>query len=209
MRWLGDTPKRLLILAFLAIVGVSLTVEPPAGGSVKKKTYYFELANIDLAEGIPVAVEGLVREQVQASIANHDRITTSLPKGTPDPAEAPKKFKRYLQRKQLRAFKVHLEVTSYAHQVEAMPAPRQGQRLRVSIELRMFGETIPDRVIAFSGDGSSTVILEIGKKLRTRDSEVANHDAIELAVNKALERSIIELDQPPPSKKAKRRAKKK
>lgn len=210
MRRLGHIRKPPLLAALLTILGLSLAAPLPARAG-KKDKYYFRLATIELAKGIPTDIEALVRAQVEKSIADHERIVTELPEGAPDPAAAPKKFKKYLKRKKLHAFKVYLEVTSYSHEVEPMPAPRQGQRLKVSIELRMFGETIPGRVLAFSGDGSATVILEIGKKLRQADTKAGNHDSIELAVAKALDRSITKLDAPPPAKPQgpkKKRAKK-
>ena len=41
-----------------------------------------------------------------------------------------------------------LEVTEYSQELEPQPPPRPGQRLKVSIELHMFGETIPEDDIA-------------------------------------------------------------
>jgi len=200
MRWLDHIRKPPLAAAALAILGLALAAPAPAWAGKKKNKYYFQLADVALDEGIPAELQGMVRKQVETSLASHERIITQLPEGAPDPAAAPKKFKNWSKRRNLRAFKVHLEVTSYTHEVEPMPAPRPGKRLKVSIELRMFGETVPDRVLAFSGDGSATVILEVGKKVRKPDSDAGNHDAIELAVAKALERSITKLDQPPPAK---------
>ncbi len=211
MRRFGHIRKRPLFAALLTILGLSLVAPLPARAG-KKDKYYFALATIELKEGIPAEIEALVRTQVEKSIAEHARIVTTLPEGAPDPKAAPKRFEKFLKRKKLHAYKVYLEVTSYTHEVEPMPPPRRGQRLKVSVELRMFGETIPGRVLAFSGDGSATVILEIGKKLRAADTKAGNHDSIELAVAKALERSITKLAQPPPAKpqgpKKKKRAKK-
>jgi hypothetical protein len=171
-----------------------------------KDTYYFEVSSVTLAEGVPATLEPAVRAQLAEAIEKHERIVAVI-EGAPDPATDPKKYKAYLKKKKLRAFKVNVEVTGYEHRLEPMPAPRKGQRLIVSIDLHTFGETIPERVMAFSGGGSAKVMLEIGKKLRPRDSEIGNHDTIEMALDKAIAESIIKLSAPPEATKKKKRKK--
>ena len=73
----------------------------------------------------------------------------------------------------------------------------QNHFLRLSSRLRTFGETIPDRIMAFSGSGSAQVKVDIGKKLRPADTEYANREAATLAIAEALERSIKKLQEKP------------
>ncbi len=189
---------------------VTLAVAAPAPAAAKSKKaekYLFSAAKVTLVEGIAAEIEAQVREQLVKAISKHADLLTELPADAPNPKTNPKKYQKYLAARGLRAFNVNLEVTLYTHELEPMPAPRQGQRLKVSITLRTFGETIPGRVMAFSGEGSSTIILEIGKRLRKRDSEVANHDSIELAIDEALQSSIKKLREPPPTKAKKKRKK--
>ena len=142
---------------------------------------------------------GVVAEYYRQAIEAHADLLHELD-GAPDPNKEPKKYEKWLARRNLRAFKVNVEVIDYRHDLEQLPAPRKGQRLTVSIDLKTFGETIPGRVMAFSGEGSATVKLDIGKRLRKRDSEVGKHDAIELSIDKALAESIRKLRMPPPAK---------
>ncbi|HUH05276.1 MAG TPA: hypothetical protein VML75_24930 [Kofleriaceae bacterium] len=184
----------------LAVSAILLASAPAADAKRKsKETYYFEVSSVTLAEGVPPEIARAVRAQLAVAIEKHDKIVAEIV-GAPDPATDPKKYKAYLKKKKLRAFKVNVEVTAYEHKIVKMPAPRTGQRLEVSIQLHTFGETIPDRVMAFSGGGSAGVMIEIGKKLRPRETEVANHDTIEMALEKAIAESIIKLAAPPPKK---------
>jgi hypothetical protein len=201
-------PVRSRSLAVALAVAAALLASTPAAQAKKKPkhTYYFEVSKVTLAEGVPPAIARAVRAQLAVAIEKHDRIVAAL-EGAPDPAVDPKKYKAYLKKKKLRAFKVNVEVTAYEHAIVPMPAPRTGQRLEVSIELHAFGETIPDRVMAFSGGGSAGVMIEIGKKLRPRDSEIGNHDTIEMALDKAIAESIIKLSAPPEATKKKKRKK--
>jgi hypothetical protein len=75
----------------------------------------------------------------------------------------------------------------------------------VRVALQLFGETIPDRVMAFSGEGSATVKLEVGKTVRPRDREEASSAAIDEAVASAITRSLEKLQEPPPSQQKKKK----
>lgn len=192
----GARAARRLVVATCAL---ALAHAAPAEAK-KKDKYYYEVHDVSLAKGIPDAISTAVAKQLAERIAANPALLAQL-EGAPDPEKAPKKFKRYLKRRHLRAFKVNVEVTAYSYKVEPMPAPNRGQYLTVSIDLHAFGETIPDRVMAFTGNGSATVKLEIGRKVRDRDSEAANHDAIEMAIDKALAESITKLRKGPKAKK--------
>lgn len=197
------TPSPARWLALLA--GLLLLAVPQAAdaGKKKKERYYFQVAKVALGKGIPPEIAEMVRTQLAERIEAHAELLHQL-EGAPDPDKQPKKYKKWLARHKLRAFKVNVEVTDYRHELEQLPPPRRGQRLTVSVELRTFGETIPDRVMAFSGEGSATVKLDIGKRLRKRDSEVGNHDAIELSIDKALAESIRKLRMGPRAKPGKK-----
>ncbi len=185
----------------LVVVACALALAHAAPAEAKKNDkYYYQVHDVSLAKGIPDTVKTAVATQLAERIAANPELLAAL-EGAPDPDKEPKKFKRYLKRKRLRAFQVNLEVTAYRQELEPMPAPRKGQYLTVSIDLRAFGETMPDRVMAFTGNGSATVKLEIGRKQRARDAEAANHDAIQMAIDKALAESIVKLRKGPKGKK--------
>ena len=74
-----------------------------------------------------------------------------------------------------------------------MEAPRRGKRVGVRIGIHTFGEALPGRTIAFVGDGAATVKIEVGKRVRKRDSFIANRDAAAQAVLNALDTSIKKL----------------
>lgn len=187
---------RCRLSACLAALTVALLTAtwPTLAQAGRERSYCFLLSEIQLAEGIPAEVADVVRKQLGQAIAAHARLSGALPEGAPDPLAQPKAFARYAKRHKLAVYRVSVEVTRYHHEVE--PAPRgKGQRLGVSIDLHLFGEAIPQRAMAFSGDGSATVKLEIGKRLRPRDSEFAQQEAATEAVADALTTSIQRLDE--------------
>jgi hypothetical protein len=48
----------------------------------------------------------------------------------------------------------------------------QEKRLVVRLGLRTFGETFPERVMGFAAEGSATIKVDVGKKLRPADRSV-------------------------------------
>jgi hypothetical protein len=185
----------MLIASLVAIAAAALVVSSASAGK-KKKNFLFDVTAIKLTDDTPENIEKLLNKQLAKSIKANERLMAALEEGAPDPATEPKKFKKYLKKNNLGAFDVHVEVLAYEHSLEKLPEPRTGQMLTVRIQIRMYGITVPGDVLAFSGEGSATVKLELGKRLRKRDSQVANHDAIELAVDGAIADSIKKLDRP-------------
>lgn len=197
--------RRILVILITGIMLLGLAGRTTHAG--KKDTYYFLLYDIELASGIPPAIKDMVRTEITKAIAAHERLIEVLPADAPDPSTDPDAFNRYIKKHKIQPYHVDVEVTEYRHEVEELPAPRRGQRLTVSIALRTLGETMPKRWMAFSGDGAATIKMDIGKRLRERDTQVANRDAIVQAVGDALTTSLAKLDAKDTKKKPARKKK--
>jgi hypothetical protein len=184
------------VLALTALLSAS-----PADAKAKKR-YYFELAEVKSAESLgKVGAElvGPATTQVTKSFGNHPQLVVTL-EGAPDPKADPKAFKKWLVKKKLAgAYRVNVEVISFEEELEDKDdSLNKEKRLVIRLSLRTFGETIPDRVMGFSGEGSATVKLDVGKKLRPKDRTYAIEQAIELAMTDALASSLTKLALPPP-----------
>lgn len=188
--------------ALLACLALLATAPAEAQRRKKAPTYAFLVTKVELKDGVPSKIEGLVRERLAAAIDAHADLIGALDDDAPDPAKDPEAFERYLRAKGIKAYKVNVEVTGYERTAVANPK-KSGNVLTVHVALRLFGETVPQRVMAFTGDGSSTIKLETGKKVRERDDTVAHKDATELAVADAIATSLRKLAEGP--KKRKRR----
>jgi len=189
------------VCASLAVLVAVAGARPAHAKS--RDSYIFLISRVDLGSGVPKEIEAQVVARLRAAIAAHEELESSLPAGAPDPEAKPQKFKSYLKARRQRAFKVNVEVTQYSTNVEQASAGRgkTGRYLTVRVTLRLFGETVPDRVMAFTGDGSATIKLEIGKEPRPRDREEANSAALDEAVASAITHSLRKLNEPPPSSK--------
>jgi hypothetical protein len=200
--------RRSALCAALFLVAVAGSSRQ--AGAKPRASYVFLISRVELSPGIPKEVEAQTAARVKAAIAAHERLESSLDAGAPDPEAQPQKFKEYLKAHRQRAFKVNVEVTDFSSEVETASAGRgkTGQYLTVRTSLRLFGETVPDRVMAFTGDGSATIKIEIGKTPRPRDREEATSSALDEAANTAIAQALRKLDEPPPSAQKKKPGKK-
>jgi hypothetical protein len=189
-------------LAAAAVVVVALVGAGEEASAKPKKKYHFQLAEVAAADAVPATgraeVTQAVQVQVEKALQTHGQLVAVL-EGAPDPKVDAKGFKKYLSKKKIAgAYRVNVEVTELGEEVEPIDGKPGELRLVVRLSLRMFGETIPDRVMAFAGDGSATIKAEVGKKMRPRDRQFALESAAEMAVADALAISLTKLSLPPP-----------
>lgn len=188
---------------WLVSLAVVLAGAAPAVAKPKPtpKRYYFKLADVTAAPAVAkdVAEMGVPRvlAQAQKAFGEHPQLVV-FHDGDPDPAAAAA-FSKWLAKQKLASgHKVSIQVTDATEEIEQVLEKANTQRIVVHVELHMFSETMPQRKMGFTGDGSSTIKLEIGKKVRLRDRQEAWDEAATEAVNKALEESLTVLSTPPP-----------
>lgn len=206
-------PARL-VLTCVAALALITSAEVLAEADTGPETYIFVVSRVDLPEGTPPALEAVLRSQIASAVAKEARLEASIPEDAPPYDEKDKgrygnrPFHKYMAKHRLKPFQVTVQVTKY--EPTLVPNPKKpGQILGSSLVLRMFGETIPDRVMAFTGDGSASVMAEVGKKVRDKDRQWVDTDAADLAIAKAIAMSIVKLDTKPPVKQKRKKRRKK
>jgi hypothetical protein len=172
----------------------------PAPASASKETYIFLVSRVDLKKSVPKELSQQVATRLRAAIDAHKDLEKTIPEGAPDPETQEAKFRSYLKARRKRVFKMNVEVTQYSQEVEPAGKPNS-QYVTVRVALRLFAETYPKRTMALHGDGSATVKIEVGMKVRPRDRVEANSAALDEAVAAAIEEVLLKLRQPPPAKK--------
>lgn len=205
---------RRLLLACCLLGVVLASTRKSAEAKTTTESYIFVLSRVKLPKDAPAELEALLRKQLDAVIAQESSLRDAIPEDAPtyDPKKkgryGNKPFHKYMKERNLRPFHVTIQVTKYESTLEPNPK-KPGQILGSTIVLRLFGETIPDRVMAFTGDGSATVLAEIGKKVRDRDREWADSDAVELAISRAVSMSLDKLKTKPTKPQPKKRKRRK
>ena len=193
------------LAAALALVVAGLVALPANARAKSKETYIFLVWKVGLENKTPKELSEMVATRLKTAIDAHKDIEPAVPQGAPDPETAPDKFKAYLKAKNMRAFRMNVQVTKYSQDVEAAPGKPGTQYLTVRVTLRLFAESYPARGLALTGDGSATVKLEIGKTVRDADKKEANSSALDQAVATAIEQVLVKLREPPPSQPKKKK----
>jgi len=200
-------PPALSLAGLLALAAAGALAAPRAAEArPRKETYIFLVSRVDLTKGVPKEISAQVATRLRSAIEAHKELSHTIPEGAPDPEAAPEKFKKYLRARNQRAYKMNVEIREYSQEIEPSPKPNT-QLVVVRVSLRLFAETYPGRSMAIHGDGSATVKIEVGSKVREADRKEANSAALDEAVARAMEEVIVKLREPPPSKKKKRRKK--
>jgi hypothetical protein len=199
-------PRPVLVGALIALAAllVALVAAPSAARAGRQKRYHFQLAEVKAADGVAIdeSTIAAIKAQTEKVLATHPQLIGTLVKPPAADASVPV-WTKYLRKQKLDgAYRVNLEVTGYEETVEDRdPGTKVELRLTIRLSLRMFGEVIPMRTIAFTGEGGSTIKADVGRKLRPRDRDFNLAGAIENAVHEALVASLHKLETAAPAKK--------
>jgi hypothetical protein len=193
------------LAAGLALVVAGLVALPATARAKSKETYIFLVWKVGLENKTPKELSEMVATRLRSAIDAHKDIEATVPAGAPDPEKETEKFKAYLKARKMRAFRLNVQVTKYSQELEAVPGKGDSQYLTVRVSLRLFAESYPERGMSWTGDGSATVKLEIGKTARDADKKEANSSALDEAVAKAIEQVLVKLREPPPGQAKKKK----
>ena len=160
--------------------------------SKQKPKYVFAVHQVKDKGGAPAEMPEMVRKQFVRAIDAHPDVVTSAGPGAPAPSNEAA-YKKHLKRRGLRAFKVNVDILKFSKTVRNLEAPKRGKRIDVTVKLRAFGETLPGRAMAFSGEGSAMLGIEVGRRVRPRDVQAALQEAGEVAVADALKACVDRL----------------
>ncbi len=199
----------LLAMAIVLFHGVS------AADAQKKQTqrHIFVLERLDLPKDAPPELESLVKKSFIKSVEAKPDLLSEIPETAP-PVDIKDKglhgnkpFRNFMKARKLKAYKVVVQVTEFDQPI-APNENKPGNVISCAVKLRIFGETIPGRVMAFSGDGSARVAIEVGKKIRDRDIKYAASESLDLAVEEAIKMSLKKLNAKTVVPKKKKKKKK-
>jgi hypothetical protein len=188
--WLGAT---LVVLAVAAA---------PALGAPK---YYFRLGEVKAGPDVEEALKAYAAEAVRAELAARPEWASDVGTTETDALVAE------LKKRNLRGFSV---VVRFEHLKKELKEPAPGERrkrMALDVKLSVFGTTIPEEKLSFSGDGESGVEAEVSEKGMQPETEALAKDAIKDAVKQAVDQAVMKLSlgKSAPMNESKRGKKKK
>lgn len=187
----------------LVTLVLSLWAVPGEARRKPAEKYHVEVTDVEAPAGIPATLPDMAKQTLARIVAGRPEFVATL-EGAPDKATQPEQFKTWLRKKKLRAFQVVIKLTEWEVTLLPPKEGKKGQILQVHVALSLLGTGMPDSTMAMAGDGTSTVKLEIGAKLRPRDQEVATQETLQGALASAVEDAVQKLQAGPRTKPQKK-----
>jgi hypothetical protein len=169
--------------------------------------FYVVIRGVEDAEGVKSGIKDEALAAFTAELGHHPELTLTPPPGLPS-TDDPAALKAALTAKKIKALELTLRILSVT---QALNPPPPGKMYRVlvrGIKLSVFGDSLPDHVLAIGGDGESQVGAEVGANANLdKEGKPLLIDACKEAVKQAVDMTVAKLtmgDKKLPSKKKKK-----
>jgi hypothetical protein len=180
--------RRALGAALLAL-GVSAAPLALAAPKAAAK-YYFRLGEVKAGPDVGEALKTYAAEAVKTDLAARPEWASDIGSFGPSDTDA---LVAELKKRNLRGFSV---VVRFEHIKKEVKEPSPGarrKRVALDVKLSVFGTTIPEEKLSFSGDGESGVEAEVSDKGMEAETEGLAKDAIKDAVKQAVDQAVTKL----------------
>jgi hypothetical protein len=172
--------------------------------------FFVVIRGIDEAPGVSSGIVPELKKLFTDELAKHPELTLETPAGLP-PASDPEALDTELKKRKIKALELTLKVVSVKRNIDLPPPGKPFRVLTRGISLEIFGDAVPEKVLALGGDGGATVQAEINK---TADPEKEGKpllmDAAKEAIRQAVDMTVNKLkigDEPVKMKSAKKKKK--
>jgi hypothetical protein len=158
----------------------------------KPGKYYVVVRGVEEADKAHSGIVDDLKRLFVEEIKRHPELTLDPPPGLPTDPEA---MSNELKKRKLRAFELTLKVLDVVREVKPPPAGKQYRVLVRGIKLSVFGDTLPEKVMAIGGDGESQVGSEIGlHENEEKEGKSLLIDASKEAIKQAVDMTVTKLN---------------
>jgi hypothetical protein len=155
--------------------------------------FYVVVRGVEDAEGVKSGIKDEALRVFTEELGRHPELTLTPPPGLP-PADNPDALKAALKAKNIKALELTLRILSVTEAVNPPPPGKQYRVLVRAIKLSVFGDSLPDKVLAIGGDGESQVGAEIGANANVeKEGKPLLVDATKEAVKQAVDMTVAKL----------------
>ncbi len=189
---MGRRSNRLWLSALVSMVCVAICVFVCTQAQAKPPRYFVRVRNVIEAPGVTSGFVDEANALFTEELKKHDAFTLEWPADLPSDPDA---LVTALRKRKLRAFEVSLKILDVKRALDPPPAGKQYRVLERGIKLSVFGDTLPDKVLAIGGDGESSVAAEVGKNADIdKEGKALMSEATKVAVAQAVEMTLTKLD---------------
>lgn len=185
---------------------MSLAVILLLAPSARATKFYVVIRGVEDAEGVKSGIKDEALKVFKDELGHHPELTLTPPPGLPA-GDNPDELRSALKAKGLKALELTLRILSVKQEINPPPPGKKFRVLVRGIKLSVFGDSLPDKVLAIGGDGESQVAAEIDANANLdREGKPLLVDATKEAVKQAVDMTVAKLkigDKQPKLKKKK------
>jgi hypothetical protein len=177
-----------------AAAAIAVTALPSPARAAGPK-FYFQVQEVKAGPEVDAALKTFAGAALKDELAKRPEWASDVgPAGESGrPGTDRSALVAELKKRALRGFDVTVRIENFKQELKD---PRPGGRLKqmaVEVRLTVFGTTIPDAKLSFSGSGSSGVEAEVAEKTMAKDAADAGRDAIKDAIKQAVDQAVLKL----------------
>jgi hypothetical protein len=176
-----------LAAALAGVIGFLGPGERPALAKPVVQQFYFHVAEVKAGPEVDPSMKAFAQEAVQADLAARPEWASDIEAPTTEALVAE------LQKRKLRGFNVTVRFESFKKEVKEPNAGARRKRLAVDVRLSVFGTTIPEAKLAFSGEGEAATEAEVPDKGIEAEGASLAKDVIKDAVKQAVDQAVMKL----------------
>jgi hypothetical protein len=173
--------------------------------------YYFQLQPVKAGPEIDAATKAFAADALKAELASRPEWASDIgAAGQQAPGQDRSDLVAELKKRNLRGFDVTARIESLKQQLKDPKPGARNKQLAVEVDVTVFGTTIPDAKLAFSGEGQSGTEAEVAEKRLAADTADATRDVIKDAIKQAVDQAVLKLasgKSAPMNEKHKKKAK--
>jgi hypothetical protein len=161
---------------------------PVATAHAAGPKYYFQLNEVKVAHEVDPALKTYAGEALKADLASRPEWASDV-----GAAQGRDALVAELNKRKLRGFNVTVRLEELKKEIKP---PKPGARLKqlaVNVRVTVFGTTIPEEKLAFSGDGEAGLESEVAEKRMETEGVSLTRDAIKDAIKQAVDQAVMKL----------------
>jgi hypothetical protein len=187
------TRSTLVVSAAVA----ALAAVPVLGASKARAAapkYYFQMQPVKAGPEVDADLKAYTGEVLKAELASRPEWASDIgPASAAGPGTDRSGLVAELKKRNLRGFDVTARIEKLKQEVKDPKPEARNKRLAVEIQLTVFGTTIPDAKLAFSGAGQSGSEADVSERRLAADTTETTKDVIKDAIKQAVDQAVVKL----------------
>jgi hypothetical protein len=175
-----------------ALAAGAATMAVPVHAAAPK--FYFQMQPVKAGPEIDAAVKTYAGEALRTELASRPEWASDIgAAGQEGPGQDRSGLAAEIKKRNLRGFDVTARIEKLKQEVKDPKPGARNKQLAVEVQLTVFGTTIPDAKLAFSGDGQSGSEAEISEKRLAADITETTNDVLKDAIKQAVDQAVLKL----------------